>query len=216
MRRKVHQVVPFDYLLMAHIFPLIIRIFIHRFTTLSTPPLRPILSRCTEELWGHRVHLELRLIERGLQKLSGSHCELRRETHSCCRHSGSTLPLGGRGSTWERWGFEVLKGSSRVSVHGSSSLREDAEGMSRTYCFPSLYTSSSFWSNVPSVSNLMYALYSRKADSASSMESCVSIWMSSFSTYHERNRSESRRWRALMKYKSTVSITCSGGTKISV
>jgi len=123
---------------------------------------------------------------------------------------GAGASAGGGGDT-ETGGFQFCPinggyiSSSRISLHDQ-----------RTFAFPSRYNSSSFSSNVPFSSNSWYALYNLRAERASSIESCVSVWIFSPSTNHVKNLRDSLRCRALMKYRSTVSMTCSGGTKMSV
>lgn len=70
---------------------------------------------------------------------------------------------------------------------------------SRTFCFPARYSSSKVSSKTPRSSNSWYALYNLSAERASSIESCVSVWMFSPMMNQERKRSERRRCRLRRK-----------------
>lgn len=104
----------------------------------------------------------------------------------CCCFRGHLSGGIGRGRR-----FEVL-------------LLQDQEGLDGilqplTYCRPSLYSSSSFCSNILSASNSRYFLNRFKAERASSIESCVSVCMFSCRTNQERNLKDKRRCRDFMK-----------------
>ena len=61
-----------------------------------------------------------------------------------------------------------------------------------------------------------YALYNFSAERASSIGSCVSVWMLSPKTNQERKQSKRRGRRLHRKWRSTASITWLSGTKMSV